>query len=638
MAAFRIALAGCPNSGKTSLFNLLTGSFQRVANYAGVTVSLQTGRMKLPGHKGVEVIDLPGCYGLSGATEEQALARDLLLGKVAGQQLPNLIVCVLDVCQLQQQLPLVLALRQLEPPMIVCLNQADIARRQGISIDGEKLEQQLGLPCFWTVATRRSGIRELLKGIARWVPSAARKPSGRDAGVVKQALSGGQDVPATGAPIRSEQPSEAPRIQVMRADVSSSVAEIIGQVVRARGRESRLDRYLDAVLLHPLLGPVAMFGTLFLMFQVVFFGSVAFTDAIVNALNSLAAWLSTALPVGAATDLLILGVLPGVGSVLGFLPPILLLSLFLLILEGSGYITRIAFLCDTFLSRMGLGGHTVFPFLSGFACAIPAIMSARSIPDSRARMAVILALPLVPCSARLPVYVLVTAAVIPDVLVAGVGLRGLVLFVLYLVGLIVSLAVAATVSRYTGGNPATPLELPAYRVPALRNIVLGLWVRARHFLKRAGTIIVAVSIIIWLFAEVRIGAGGSGIDGTLLGLMGDLLHPLVAPLGFTREMAVALVPGLLAREVAVSALATVHAVSGGGEEALTLLLANTWSLATGLAFATWYIFAPQCVATMGVIRAETGSWRAVWIAVSYLFVFAWVAAFLVYRLALAIGG
>ena len=418
------------------------------------------------------------------------------------------------------------------------------------------------------------------------------------------------------------------------------VRDILRSVLHDPGREDGFGRHLDRWLLHPVVGPVAMFATLLLMFQAVFSWSAWPSEQISLGLESLSAQLATLLPAGMLADLLTLAILPGLGAVLVFLPPILILCLFLLLLEGSGYIARLAFLCDTFLARLGLGGHTVFPFLSGFACAIPAIMSARSIPDSRARLATILALPLVPCSARLPVYALVTAAVIPDTQVAGLAsARGLTLFALYLLGLLISLAVAATISRFSGGNPATPMELPAYRLPTLRNLLLGLWLRAKHFLRRAGTVIMGVSVVLWGFSEIRLDGGtGDGVRGSLLGFVGDLIHPIMAPLGFTWEMSVALVPGLLAREVAVAALATVHAIEDGSEAVLLSTLSQSWSLATGLAFATWYVFALQCVATLGIIRAETGSWRPVWMAVLYLFALAWLAAFSVYHLTLILTG
>ncbi|MGI9345334.1 MAG: ferrous iron transporter B [Gammaproteobacteria bacterium] len=614
-SAFSVALVGCPNSGKTSLFNLLTGSFQRIANYAGVTVQVQQGTHRLRDQgRDIQVIDLPGIYGLSGSTEEQLLALSVLKGVEAGSnsrdaapvvavEKPNLMLCVIDASQLEDQLPLAIALRALNIPMVVVLNQMDIVRKQGVSVDIEQLSQLLGCACVGSVATRRKGIAQVLTTLADYE--------------------------------QRHQASQSLKLERIPANIDSgriqtSVSDIMQQVWKRTGQSTHASNRLDQILLNPILGPAIMLGTLFLLFQAVFVWAAPPSEWIAAGLDNLGTALAHAWPQNLLTEVLLLAVLPGIGAVLEFLPPIILVSLFLLILEGTGYIARLAFFCDALLARIGLGGHAVFPMLSGFACAIPAIISVRSIPDSRIRLAVMMALPLVPCSARLPVYALVIAAVIPSVSVWGFGLQGLVLFGLYALGLIASLAVAAIISFYSSASPFTPLELPAYRWPTVRNILMGLWLRMRHFLTRAGQIILAVSVFLWVLSQIRVGSQ-EGIEGTLLGAIGNGIAPIFAPIGFSWEMSIALVPGFLAREVAVAALATVYAISAGSVDDLASALAADWSLASGLSFVVWYVFAPQCVATLGMIKSETGSWRIVGLTAGYLFVLAWLASFIVYQ-------
>ncbi len=607
---FRVALAGCPNSGKTSIFNLLSGGQQRVANYPGVTVQCQRGAMRLTdGHEqlALELLDLPGCYSLSSTTAEQRLATELLRGEVLGEAPLDLVLCVVDACQFEQQLPLLLDLKRHGLPLLVVLNQADAARRLGVDLDADRLAEMLGAPVVFSVAVRRAGVAALRAALRR----AARR----------QEPIASDQIPASGA--------------VGAPAVTPSAEEVIAAVLRARGAEEDVwTRRLDHFLLHPLLGPIALVATLFLVFQAVFSWSGPPSDFLAGAVESLSvaasAWLPQGLP---GRGLLLEGILPGLGVVLEFLPPILILNLMLLLLEGSGYISRIAFFVDEVMASMGLSGHAVFPFLAGFACAIPALMSVRSIPSERVRHASILALPLVPCSARLPVYTLVIAAVIPARELAwGIELQGLVMFVLYLAGFGASLAAAAVIGYLDRGRSVlrAPIELPAFRWPVPRNVLIGLWVRTAHFLRRAGTVIIATVAVLWFMTQLPV--SGPGIEGSLLGVIGSLLHPLFAPLGFNWEMTVALLPGMVAREVAVSSLATIYAVQGGEEGVrLAVLLAEQWSLATGVAFAVWYIFAPQCMATLGTIRAETGGWTYPAIAFVYLITLAWLASFIVYR-------
>ena len=613
-APLRVALAGCPNSGKTSIFNLLSGGRQRVANYPGVTVQCQRGTMRLTDGAeplALELLDLPGCYSLSSVTAEQRLATELLRGELPGEAPVDLVLCVIDACQFEQQLPLLMDLKRHGLPLLVALNQADAARRLGVDLDAERLSEMIGAPVVFSVAVRRSGIAALRAALRR---SARRRE-----------------------PIASDR-SPASRAA---GEPTPSAAAVIAEVLRAHGAEEDVwTRRLDQLLLHPLLGPIALGLTLFLVFQAVFSWSGPPSDFLAGAIESLslaiAAWLPAELP---GRGLLLEGILPGLGVVLEFLPPILILNLMLLLLEGSGYISRIAFFVDEVMASLGLSGHAVFPFLAGFACAIPALMSVRSIPSERVRHASILALPLIPCSARLPVYTLVIAAVIPArELAGGIELQGLVMFALYLTGFGASLAASAVIGYLDRGRLVlrAPVELPTFRWPVPRNVLIGLWVRTVHFLSRAGTVIVATVVVLWFMAQLPV--SGPGIEGSLLGVIGSLLHPLFAPLGFNWEMTVALLPGMVAREVAVSSLATIYAVQGGEEGArLVQLLSAQWSLATGVAFAVWYIFAPQCMATLGTIRAETGGWTYPAIALVYLFSLAWLASFITYRMLSAWG-
>ncbi len=612
-APLRVALAGCPNSGKSSLFNLLSGGRQRVANYPGVTVQCQSGFMRLgEAEPQLELLDLPGCYSLSSTTAEQRLATALLRAEVPGEAPIDLVLCVIDACQFEQQLPLLLDLKRQGLPLLAVLNQSDVARRLGVDLDAERLAELLGVPVVFSVAVRKSGVAELRAALRR----ATRQEQ----------------------PIASDYPTEESDLAGDGASLPvPSAQEVITAVLRDSGAAEdiwtqRLDRYL----LHPLLGPVALGLTLLLVFQAVFSWSGPPSDFLAGVVESLtllvAGWLPVGLP---GRGLLLEGIMPGLGVVVEFLPPILILNLLLLLLDGSGYISRIAFFVDEVMASMGLSGHAVFPFLAGFACAIPALMSVRSIPSERVRHASILALPLVPCSARLPVYTLVIAAVIPARELAwGIELQGLVMFGLYLVGFASSMAVAAVIGYLDRGRGVAlraPIELPSFRWPVPRNVLLGLWVRTAHFLRRAGTVIVATVVVLWFMTQVSV--TGPGIDGSLLGVIGSALHPLFAPLGFNWEMTVALLPGMVAREVAVSSLATIYAVQGGEEGVrLATLLSDQWSLATGVSFAVWYIYAPQCMATLGTVRAETGSWKYVAIAFGYLFALAWLASFISYRL------
>jgi len=618
-----LSLVGVPNCGKTALFNRLTGSRQKVANYPGVTVERKEGRFVGPrSGRTFRVVDLPGAYSLEPTTLDEAIARDVVLGRHAAEPAPDLLVCVVDATNLRLNLRLVLELKRLGRPMIVALNMSDVAAQRGYQLDRAALERALGVPVIPTVAVRAGGERELVAAIDAY-------------GFAERALARERTpLAAPSAPSAAE--IEATQREVRRVLTDSSY--------RVPARLKALAR-LDAVVLHPVAGPVLLATVLFLMFQAVFSWAKAPQNLINTGVQSLSGWLAGVLPAGPLRGLLLDGVVAGTGSVLVFLPQILILFLFIIALEDSGYLPRAAFMLDRLMGRVGLSGRAFIPLLSSFACAIPGIMAARTIPSSRDRLATIMIAPLMTCSARLPVYALLIGAFIPQRAVGVLNLRGLVLFALYLAGVASALGVAFVLKRTVMRGEYRPLllELPEYRLPHLSNLVLGLWERARIFLTRVGTIILTLMVVLWFLASFPApppGATGPAIQYSIAGILGHALQVLFAPIGFNWQISIALVPGLAAREVAVSALGTVYAMSGSSDVAgaLTPIIAQGWSLATGLSLLAWYVFAPQCLSTLAVVKRETNSWRYPLYMAAYLFALAYLGAFATYRVALALGG
>ncbi|HEX4387089.1 MAG TPA: ferrous iron transporter B [Steroidobacteraceae bacterium] len=617
-----LSLIGVPNCGKTALFNRLTGSRQKVANYPGVTVERKEGRLTGPrSGRSFRVVDLPGAYSLEPATLDEAIARDVVLGRHASEPPPDLLVCVVDATNLRLNLRLVLELKRLGRPMIVALNMSDVAEQRGYQLDRGALERALGVAVVPTVAVRSGGERALIEAIDayRFTPEAlarARAPLGA-------------------LPVSSAADIEATQREVRRVLSESGY--------RVPARQAALAR-LDQVVLHPLAGPALLATVLFLMFQAVFSWAKAPQNLINSGVQAVSASLSAHLPPGPLRGLLLDGVVAGTGSVLVFLPQILILSFFILALEDSGYLPRAAFMLDRLMGRAGLSGRAFIPLLSSFACAIPGIMAARTIPSNRDRIATIMIAPLMTCSARLPVYALLIGAFIPQRSVGLLNLRGLVLFALYLAGVVSALAVAFVLKRTVMRGEYRPLllELPEYRLPHPKNLLMGLWERTRIFLTRVGTIILSLMVVLWALASFPAppaGATGPAIQYSIAGYLGRALEALFAPIGFNWQISIALVPGLAAREVAVSALGTVYAMSGSGDVAgtLTPVIAHTWSIATGLSLLAWYVFAPQCLSTLAVVRRETNSWRYPLYMAAYLFALAYAAAFVTYRVALAFG-
>ncbi|HXS89338.1 MAG TPA: ferrous iron transport protein B [Steroidobacteraceae bacterium] len=605
-----IALVGNPNCGKTALFNLLTGSRQKVANYAGVTVERKEGVAITPSGKRVRILDLPGLYSLEAATPDEQVTTDVLLGRRDGETRPDAVVCVTDATNLRQNLRLVLALKRLGVPLLLALNMSDLARKRGIVVDKDALARELGVPVVETVGVRPSGVTELLGRLDAHWPAA----------IQLAAAAGNADV------VRDH------------AEVRRILAAAGGE---ARASETMSDR-VDRIVLHPVLGLLILAATLFLVFQAVFAWATVPQDAITAGVDALAGYLRTVLPDNALRSLLLDGVLAGAGSVLVFLPQILILFFFILVLEDSGYLPRAAFLLDRMMGGVGLSGRSFIPLLSSFACAIPGIMATRTIANPRDRLATIMIAPLMTCSARLPVYALIIAAFIPQQTVWGpVQLQGLVLFALYIAGVAGAMAVAYVLKRTTMRSRFQPLmlELPAYHWPHLRNLAIGLWQRVQIFLTRVGTIILALMILLWALSSFPApppDATGPAIQYSIAGKIGAALAVVFAPLGFNWQISIALVPGLAAREVAVGALGTVYSLAATGDDvasALTPLIKSSWSIPTALSLLAWYVFAPQCLSTLATVKRETNSWRYPLIMAGYLFALAYAASFVTYNVA-----
>lgn len=615
-ALLEVALVGPPNCGKTALFNLLTGSRQKVANYAGVTVEKKEGPLQFLTGLEARLIDLPGAYSLSATSPDEEVTRDVLLGLQNNERRPDLLICVADANNLPLHLRFALELKELGLPMLLALNMMDEAKHQGTVIDVQRLEQGLGMPVLPCVAIERRGAEGLKAALQERLPKLAPAQSGP---VVCQASSS--------SAVRE-------RMREVKALVSASVSHT--------GASSALGDRIDAIVMHPVLGLLLLGMVLFLMFQAVFTWAQWPMDGIKAGIDELATWLQAVLPQGPLTSLLTDGVISGAGNVLVFLPQILVLFTFIIVLEDSGYLPRAAFLLDRMMMGVGLSGRAFIPLLSSFACAIPGIMATRTIPNAKDRLITIMIAPLMTCSARLPVYALLIAAFIPsERTVGGFSLQGLTLFGLYVAGIAAAAGVSAVLQafgRTSGQYRPLLLELPPYRMPVFRNLLIALWERASIFVTRVGTIIMALMILLWFlstYPSAPATATEPSIHYSFAGRLGEAIEPFVAPLGFNWQIAIALIPGLAAREVAVGALATVYALSNTGQAlstALIPMIQHSWTLPTALSLMAWYVFAPQCVATLSVVRRETNSWRQPAFLAAYLFLLAYVAAFLTYQI------
>jgi ferrous iron transport protein B len=614
-----LALVGTPNSGKTSLFNALTGSRQKVANYPGVTVERKEGAFVTPMGRQVSLIDLPGTYSLRGRSPDEEITRDVVLGRTSGEALPDLVLCVADSTNLRLTIRLLLELKSTGRPLALVLNMFDIATRRGVTVDVPKLSEALGVPVVTSIAVRKGGTADLLRLTDELLLQAPAKPRAN-----------------------LWQPLSVPELRATQRESD----RIIAATVSLPARPDTWTARIDSVVLHPVGGLVILLLILFVMFQAVFAWAQPLMLLLSSGFDATGQFVHDVIPAGLVQSFLQNGVISGVGSVIVFLPQIVIIFLFILLLEDFGYMARAAFLMDRIMGGAGLHGRAFIPLLSSFACAIPGIMATRVIDNRRDRLTTILIAPLMTCSARIPVYTLIISAFIPPKLIWGwINLQGLVMFGLYVAGIASALGMSFLIKffMWRDEQPAPfMLELPDYKMPRLRSVAIGVHTRAVMFLQRAGTTIFAMMVLIWFlasFPQPPAGATDPAIDYSLAAMIGKAIEPLLLPVGFNWQIAVALIPGMAAREVAVAALGTVYAIEGGKEAAAEIgqALASKWTLATALSLLAWYVFAPQCASTLAVIRRETGSWR--WMAVSfiYMLVLAYLASLATYNIAVAAG-
>jgi len=621
-----VALLGNPNCGKTALFNLLTGSRQKVANYSGVTVERKEGRLGLDSGKNIRILDLPGAYSLYPRSLDERVTCNVLLGRAEGEKRPDLVVCILSAMNLRRNLRLVLAAKRLGLPCVVVLNMLDIAKRQGLEINTDALSKELGLPVLTSIGIQADG--------ADGIKSFFNQLDWKDLSALR---TGTSDATLENAASHIAH-SESDNIQVQRILKSLGLDQII---------PDRFSDRLDSVLLHPIIGPIILAALLFFIFQAVFSWATVPMDLIKTTIEYFGGLLGEVLPNNWLRSLLINGVLAGLGGVVIFLPQILILFFFILLLEESGYLPRAAFLLDRVMGSVGLSGRSFIPLLSSFACAIPGIMATRSISNSRDRLVTILIAPMMTCSARLPVYALLISAFIPNQkLWMGIDLQGLVLFLLYLAGIFGAMGVAWILKRFTSEQfrmNALMMELPSYHMPRLGNLAISLWQRAEIFLRRVGGIILIMTVALWVLSSFPTPpdwATGSPIQYSIAGMLGQALAHVFSPIGFNWQISIALVPGMAAREVVVSSLATVYALSSSSADAadaLIPLISTSWSLATALSLLAWFVFAPQCLSTIAAVKRETGGWKIPAIMLSYLFGLAYLASFITYHLAVFYG-
>ena len=604
-APFRIALVGAPNCGKSTLFNGLTGGRAKVANFPGATVETRTGKFTTQSGHMVDLLDLPGFYGMSPRSRDEVIALDMVKGTDGAP--PDLLLVLIDAANLRTHLHSVLQLKSFGIPLIISLNMIDLARRDGLKLDIGALERELGVPVVTSQATRKAG---------------------REAVIAKLDAILNEGLEQRAVPVEKPQPQPVKELQ-------AEARAIIKKTVLAEPIFNQLTRKIDQVVLHPVAGPLILIGILLFMFQAVFAWASLPMDLIEAGISGLGSLIASTLPEGWLRSLIVDGIIAGVGSVLVFLPQIIILFAFILLLEASGYMARAAFMMDELMARVGLSGRAFIPLLSSFACAIPGIMAARVVENERDRLTTMLIAPLMTCSARLPVYTLIIAAFIPRQNIGFMNLQGIVMFALYMVGVVSAIIVAFVLKRtLTKGQPQPlMMELPSYKMPNARDFFIGLWVRISAFLKRAGTIILGTSIALWFLVSYP--SSATALKDSFAGRIGSVLEVILAPIGFNLEIAIALVPGMAAREVAVGALGTVYAVQGGEEnvEGLASVLQSAWSLPTALAFLAWYVFAPQCFATLATIRRESNSWKWTAFSFTYLIVLAYIAAGMTYHIA-----
>jgi len=618
-----VALIGNPNCGKTAIFNLLTGSRQKVANYSGVTVERKEGKIAQTDGASIRLLDLPGVYSLYPRSMDERVTHDVLKGIAAGEKKPDIAVCVVDATNLRRTLRLALAVQRLGVPCVLALNMFDLVQKRGIEIDTQALSKALNMPVISTIGIEPQGVQQL------------------KAFLLKEF---NQDTFASF--IQDSQASWHAQKDTALQD-TDKIQAILSQMGLDDVNPDPINERIDRWVLHPLWGSLILGLVLFLVFQSVF----VLANAPMQAIKDLATWtgesIGSHIEIELLRSLLVDGLIAGVGGVLVFLPQILILFFFILILEESGYLPRAAYLLDRIMGSVGLSGRSFIPLLSSFACAIPGIMAARTISNTRDRWVTILIAPLMTCSARLPVYTLLLSTFIPEESMAlGLSLRGLVLFALYALGILGAMVVAWMLKTFTqAGLVARPLmmELPNYHWPTPHNVAMGLWQRAKIFLNRVGGVILVLTMGLWILATFPLppaGFEGAPIEVSFAGYMGHALAPIFEPIGFNWQISVALIPGMAAREVVVGALGTVYSIASNSANAgheLGAVLTQTWSLPTALSLLVWFVFAPQCLSTIATVKRETGNWKLPLIMVCYLFLLAYAASWITYHVSLSLG-
>ncbi|MGM0669676.1 MAG: ferrous iron transport protein B [Gemmatimonadota bacterium] len=600
-----VALVGPPNSGKSTLFNRLTGLRQKTANFPGVTVERHHGTVQLSSGRELEILDLPGTYSLTPRSEDERITDDLLRGRMPDVCVPDAVLLVLDSTNLGRNLVMAAPMLALEKPILVILNMADELRNRGGEVDVDVLSQRLGAPVVLVSAAKGEGMDEIRK----FLESTFRAPA----------------------------PVELPVLQS-----PPSCRQWAGQVAADSAYRPPVapvwTQRLDRIFLHTWLGPLFFILVVLAVFQTIFYAAVPLMDAVDWTVTSSAGWLQANLPDSMVKDLMLDGVWGGVGSVLVFLPQILLLFLFIGILEDSGYLARAALIADRTMAKVGLQGKSFIPLLSAYACAVPAIMATRTIENKRDRLATILIAPFMTCAARLPVYTLVIAAFLPNRPLLGpfLGTRAAALLSLYVLGFVAALVTARVLKSTILRSDRTPfvLELPTYRWPTVESLGLRLLDRSKVFLRRAGTVILAVTVSLWVLANIPPENGAPPpIEESLVGTLGRTLEPVIEPLGFDWKIGVGLVTSLAAREVIVGTLGTLHGVEGDETSAgLQEALRRDLDPAGAVALLVFFAFAMQCMSTVAMVKRETGGWTIPILQFSYMGILAYAGAFAANRI------
>jgi ferrous iron transport protein B len=605
-----IAVVGPPNSGKSTLFNRLTGLRQKVANFPGVTVEQHLGKLKIEDAAEVDIIDLPGVYSLTPRSEDEQVTLDVLLGRMPGVPKPDTILLILDVTNLGRHLVLAAPILALGLPTLIVLNMADELEKRGGEVEAEALALRLGAPVALISAASGEGYDTVLQFLRGRI---------------------GVPRPMDLLPVLSD----IPRCREWAAR--------LGAAAKYQAPAPPLwTRRLDGVFLHPVAGPFVFLAVVVGVFQAIFTAATPLMNLVDRAVGASGAWLGKVLPDGIARQLLVEGIWAGVGSVIVFLPQILLLFLFIGILEDSGYLARAALIADRTMAKVGLQGKSFIPLLSAYACAVPAIMATRTIENKRDRIATILIAPFMTCSARLPVYTLIIAAFLPERPLLGpfLGTRAAALLGLYVLGFLAAVAPARLLKSSVLKSERTPfvLEMPPYRRPTLRQLGLRLLDRAKVFLRRAGTVILVMSIALWVLAHIPLKNGAAPqIAESFAGTIGRTVEPVIAPLGFNWKIGIGLVTSIAAREVIVGTLGTIYGIEGDADtKGLQEALRHDLTPAGAVALLVFFAFAMQCMSTIAVVKRETGGWTWPILQFTYMGVLAWVGAFIAFRVGTAL--